>query len=214
LCTFTLIRATNTGTGDLVMILDELSQISPRSTECNELLRFREEVRSKNGSDSTRGIKPIEAIIHNLGDDPAWQQAVWKVYMKLYWRFAMNWCDKKGGCATRPGPVLTTPASRGFMLDVCVNHGADMDSVMTLVRRMDEADRNANDEIQWIVALAKKRRQRLRRRKAPIFDTSFTGDRCTLWLDLFSGNPNLNTPFEVYKGYWWTEGKLHTQVVK
>lgn len=196
------------------MILDKLNRISPRSNECNELLQFREAVRNKNGSDSTHGIEPIEAIIHKLGDDPAWQQAVWKVYLKLYWRFAMDWCDKKGECADRPGPVLTNPASRGFMLDVCVNHGADMDSVMTLVRRMDEADRNANDEIQWIVALAKKRRQRLKRRKTPVFDTSFTGDRCTLWLELFSNNPTLTPPFNVYKGYWWTEGKLYTQRVK
>lgn len=58
------------GTGDLVMMFDELQKISPRSADCTELLRYTERVRRKHSGDTT-GIEGIVDIIARLGDDPA-----------------------------------------------------------------------------------------------------------------------------------------------
>lgn len=187
------------GTGDLAMILDELAKISPRSAGCDELLRYAPLIKKKRGDD-IKGIEPVKGIIRGLGDDDvAWNRAVWKVYVKLYWTFAMNWADKKGECAGRPGPRLTTPAARGFMVDAALNHGADYGSIMYIVKKM--RDPNAKDEVAWIKDFAEARRKILKSGYQDL-DTSRTGNRCDLWQPLFDGNPTLRVPFKAYKGYW------------
>jgi hypothetical protein len=189
------------GTGDLAMIFDELARISPRSAACDELLTYHDQLRKKRGDD-IKGIEPIKRIIQTLGDDPAWRKAVWKVYVKLYWRFAMDWADKRGACARRPGPVLALPVSRGFMVDVAINHGADYESVMEIVKRMPEGARNDKNELTWLRAFADARQAMLRSGYQHL-DTSRTGDRCQLWKALAaSGNTALTTPFKAHSGYW------------
>ena len=186
------------GTGDLAMIFDELAGISPRSAKCEELLAFRGALKKKRGDDIT-GIEPIKKIIRGLGEDSAWQQAVWKVYVKLYWRFALDWADKRGDGARRPGPVLRLPATRGFMVDTAINHGADFDSLMDVVKRM--KDPRATDEVAWATDFAEARRKMLKSGYQDL-DTSKSGDRCELWKPLFTGNPGLKPPFKAFKGYW------------
>lgn len=191
------------GTGDLAMIFDELANLSPRSKGCEELLAYRDALKKKRGDD-IKGIEPIKKIIKNLGEDSAWQQAVWKVYVKLYWKFATEWADKKGESAKRPGPVLKTPLTRGFMVDTAINHGADYDSLMDVVKRMPEAARNSKDELAWFRAFADAREKMLRSGYQDL-DTSKTGDRCRLWKDLAAqGNTDLKPPFKALKGYWGT----------
>lgn len=186
------------GTGDLAMIFDELAKISPRSKACDELLTYLPALRKKRGDD-IKGIEPIKKIIKNLGDDASWRQAVWEVYVKLYWRFAMDWADKKGDSARRPGPPLTLPVTRGFMVDTAINSGADFDSIMYIVKRMKNSA--AKDEVAWTLDFAETRRKILKSGYQDL-DTSKTGDRCTLWMELLKTNPTLQLPFKAYKGYW------------
>lgn len=185
------------GTGDLYMILEELSRIDGRSKACDELLKYAKVMKTKRGDD-IRGIEPIKDIIPRLARDAAWQQAVWKVYIKLYWRFALDFAAKRGACARRPGPKLTTAAARGFMLDTAINHGADLDSFMKIVKRMTTEPK---DERDWVTAFADAREKMLRSGYEDL-DTSKTGDRCRLWKGLFKDNPDLRVPIEAYKGYW------------
>lgn len=190
------------GTGDLAMILEELAKISPRSRGCDELLQFLPELKKKRGDD-IKGIEPIKRIIRGLGeDDSAWQQAVWKVYVKLYWRFAMEWADKRGVAAQRPGPPLTLPLTRGFAVDTAINHGANYGSFMEIVKRMPPAAQTARDEVAWFRAFADAREKMLKSGYQDL-DTSKTGDRCRLWKDLAAqGNVGLKTPIQAYEGYW------------
>lgn len=189
------------GTGDLAMIFDELAKIRPRSAACDELLKYTDVLKKKRGDD-IKGIEPIKKIIKGLGDDTAWQQAVWKVYVKLYWRFAMEWADKTGQGAKRPGPPLTMPLTRGFMVDTAINHGADFESFMEIVKRMPEASKTTKDELAWFRAFADAREKMLKSGYQHL-DTSKTGDRCRLWKDLAAqGNTQLQAPFKAYKGYW------------
>jgi len=191
------------GTGDLAMIFEELSKIKPRSAECDRLLEYLPALKQKRGDD-IKGIEPIKKIIKGLGDDDAWQQAVWKVYVKLYWRFAADWADKKGEAASRPGPVLKLPLTRGFMVDTAINHGANFDSFMDIVKRMPQAARSSKDEVAWFQAFADAREKMLKSGYQDL-DTSRTGDRCRLWKDLAAqGNTQLRVPFKAYKGYWGT----------
>lgn len=186
------------GTGDLAMVFDALADVSPRSEACDELLTYRDKLKRKRGDD-IRGIEGIKGIIRGLGDDPAWQEAVWRVYVKLYWQFAGDWAAKTGGAADRPGPVLTTAAGRGFMVDTAINHGADVESFQPILDRMDDPE--TEDESSWLTDFARARQDMLRSGYDDL-DTSRTGDRCDLWMDLFDGNPDLATPFKAYKGYW------------
>ncbi len=189
------------GTGDLAMIFDELAKISPRSKGCDELLTYLPALRKKRGDD-IKGIEPIKKIIKNLGDDAAWRQAVWEVYVKLYWRFAMDWADKKGESAKRPGPPLTLPLTRGFMVDTSINHGANYDSLMDIVKRMPAAAQSSKDELVWFRAFADAREKMLKSGYQDL-DTSKTGDRCKLWKDLAAnGHTALRVPFKAFKGYW------------
>jgi hypothetical protein len=186
------------GTGDLAMVLDALARVQPRSADADALAAFAPAVRRKKGDD-IRGIEGIKPLIVALADDPAWQQAVWSVYIKLYWRFAMDWADKKGAAARRPGPKLRTAAGRGFMLDTAINHGADVGSFEPILDRMRKP--RATDEAAWLADFADARKGMLRSGYDNL-DTSRTGDRCDLWKALFRDNPDLATPFKAHKGYW------------
>lgn len=186
------------GTGDLAMILDELAKVPDRSDACDELLKYADVLKKKRGDD-IKGIEPIKKIIKGLNDDAAWQEAVWAVYVKLYWRFAMDWADKKGEAAKRPGPKLALAVSRGFMVDTAINSGAEYNSLMYIVKRMKNPD--AKDEVAWVKDFAETRKKILKSGYQDL-DTSKTGDRCDLWLDLLKTNPSLHVPFRAFKGYW------------
>lgn len=186
------------GTGDLAMIFDELAAIPRKSAACVDLLKYHAVLKRKRGDDIS-GIEPIKKLIRGLGDDPSWKTAVWRVYSKLYWRFAMDWADKRGAGANRPGPPLALAASRGFMVDTAINHGANKDSFMDIVDRM--SNKNSLDELVWVTSFADAREKMLKSGFGDL-DTSRTGDRCRLWKDLFRRNPALATPFEALAGYW------------
>jgi hypothetical protein len=186
------------GTGDLYLVLQELAAIRPRSATCDELLRYKDALQRKRGDDIS-GIEGMKPLIKRLGDDPAWREAVWRVYVNLYWKFAMDWADKRGAAARRPGPRLTSAAARGFMVDTAVNHGADVPSLMAIVDRMGRAP--PGDETGWVLAFADAR-ERMLKSGFQALDTSRTGDRCRLWRDLVLRNPDLATPFRAYEGYW------------
>ncbi len=186
------------GTGDLYMIFDELDKLDHVSEACKELLKYKDKLKSKRGDD-IKGIEPIKSIIKKLGDDPSWQRAVWKVYVKLYWRFALDFAAKQGSASKRPGPKLTSAGAKGFMVDTAINHGANMDSFKDILRRM--PDDEIKDETAWLVAFADAREKLLKSGYQDL-DTSKTGDRCKLWKELIRKNPTLKTPIEAYKGYW------------
>lgn len=186
------------GTGDLYMILQALERVPDRSAKCDELLAYSDKLRGKRGDD-IRGIEGVKGLIQDLGHDPAWRTAVWEVFLDLYWSFARDWCDKKGSASNRPGPKITSPAGRGFVLDTAINHGADVESFGPILRRM--RNRNARVEADWLVDFATAR-QGLLKSGYQDLDTSGTGDRCPLWIALFRDNPDLTPPIQAHEGYW------------
>ena len=185
------------GTGDLLMIFDELADISPG----HPMLQYHAKLREKRGED-VRGIEPLLKLIPAAASDPAWRKAVWRVYVDLYWQFAADFADKKGACAKRPGPVLALATSRGFMVDTAINHGADMSSFDTILKRMPAGARESKDEIVWMNAFIDTRYDMLKSGFQHL-DTSKTGDRCKLWRQMLDeGNYALAKPIMAYKGYW------------
>lgn len=184
------------GTGDLYMIVDELSRLPGLSPACKKLVGYKDALKRKQGDD-IKGIEGMKGIIKELGDDPAWQEAVWKVYIKLYWKFALDFAAKRGAAAKRPGPKLTSVVAKGFMVDTAINHGADMSSFAPILKRMAG---DAKDEQGWLRAFADAREKMLKSGYDDL-DTSRTGDRCRLWKALLV-NPELKTPFTAYEGYW------------
>lgn len=185
------------GTGDLLMIFDELAKIDPRHT----LLKYHAALRKCKG-ENVSGIEGLLRDVPALGEDAAWRRAVWTVYIDMYWKFAAAFASKAKECAKRPGPVLTTPLSKGFLVDTAINHGADMASFSKVIKRMERPD--AVDEAAWLADFIKTRREMLKSGYGDL-DTSKTGDRCRLWGRLLKqGNTQLTRPIAAYEGYWGT----------
>lgn len=183
------------GTGDLLMIFDELATIAPQ----HPLLKYREALARCRG-ESTKDIKGLLKDIPALGDDQAWQAAVWKIYVKLYWKFASAFAAKKKQCEKRPGPVLSSPLAKGFLVDTAINHGADLPSFDKIIKRMDNP--NDTNEAAWLADFMTTRQKMLKSGFEEL-DTSKTGDRCRLWLALLKdGNVTLQRPIKAAKGYW------------
>lgn len=183
------------GTGDLLMIFDELARIDPS----HALLKYRPALRKCRG-ENVKGIEGLLRDIPALGEDEAWRTAVWRVYIDLYWKFAAEFAARQGTCSARPGPPLTTPLAKGFMVDTAINHGANLESFNKVVSRM--AGPHVTDEAAWLEDFAKTRRKMLRQGFEQL-DTSRTGDRCKLWLALLKdGNTTLQLPIRAANGYW------------
>jgi hypothetical protein len=196
------------GTGDLCMVFDHLAKIAPG----HRLLEYHAALKKCRG-DHIHGIEPLGAKAHgeprnlipnltkaNGGKpDMAWRAAAWRVYIDLYWTFAKRFCDKTHECAKRPGPALTTDLAYGFLVDVALNHGPDMDSFRPVLKEM---KRQPSDETEWLREFATARASLLKSGFQDL-DTSKTGDRCGLWLDLLdAGNTDLRRPIKCAKGYW------------
>lgn len=183
------------GTGDLDMIFDELAKASPQ----HALLKYHASLKKCKG-EKVSGIEGLLKDIPALGDDAAWQKAVWAVYMKLYWNFASAFASKTKECQKRPGPVLKSALAKGFMVDTAINHGADMDSFKKILHRMKRAD--AIDEKEWLLDFMETRRKMLKSGFDDL-DTSRSGDRCTLWAELLkANNTSLALPIRAFGGYW------------
>jgi len=183
------------GTGDLVLILEELQKINPN----HKLCKYIHPMKKTLGDDIT-GLENLGKDIVNMGDDKEWQCAVWKVYIRLYWNFANDFSSKTGSCDKRPGAKMTLPVTRGFIVDVAINHGPDLMSMTPILRKM--KNKSELDELKWILDFCDARRQLLKAGYQSL-DTSGTGDRCVLWSDIIkSGNVNLKRPIECHAGYW------------
>ncbi len=183
------------GTGDLLMILEELKKINPTHNLC----RYIGPMKKTLGDDIT-GLENLGKDIISLGYDVDWQRAMWKVYIKLYWTFANDFSNKSGTCEKRPGPKLSLPVIRGFIVDTCINHGPDLMSLTPIIRKM--KNKSEPNELKWILDFCEARRQLLRAGYQSL-DTSGTGDRCVLWADIIrSNNVQLKKPITCANGYW------------
>ncbi|AGE56228.1 chitosanase [Paramecium bursaria Chlorella virus NE-JV-1] len=183
------------GTGDLLMVLKELQKINPN----HKLVKYIKPMEKTIGDDVT-GLENLGKDIENLGDDKEWQRAVWKIYIKLYWNFAKDFADKTGTAKDRPGPKMTSPLTRGYMVDVALNHGSNMESFGPIIKKM--RNKNETDESKWFLDFVEARRQLLKVGFQDL-DTSKTGDRATLWANLFkTGNVELKRPMKLFRGYW------------
>lgn len=188
------------GTGDLIMILEELQQINPSHILCKYIRPMKKTI----GDDIT-GLENLGQDIISLGDDKEWQQAVWHVYIKLYWNFARDFAEKTGRCDKRPGAILTKSAIKGFIVDTAINHGPDMMSIIPILRKM--KNKSETDEVKWILDFCEARRLLLKAGYQGL-DSSRTGDRCTLWANIIkSNNIDLKRPITCANGYW---GKYKT----
>lgn len=187
------------GTQDLLMILEEVKALAPK----HPLVKYIAPMKKTRGDDM-KGLGGLDKVIGALGDDgpdaAAWRRAVWTVYVKLYWTFAAAFSDKTGECSGRPGPKLTTPLARGFMVDTALNSGSNMDSMKPILKKMKKP--NETDEMLWFYDFVEARRKLLKSGFEDL-DTSKTGDRCVLWREIAkSGNLTLTRPIECFKGYW------------
>lgn len=183
------------GTGDLLLIFDELAKLCPG----HRLLKYHAALRRCKG-ENVSGVEGLLKDIPRLGDDQDWRRAVWKVYMDMYWRFAADFAAKRGECASRPGPRLDTPLAKGFFVDTAINHGADMSSFRKVVQRMDTPE--AAEPKQWLQDFMRSR-QKMLKSGFEHLDTSKTGDRCLLWSAvLAAGNDSLRRPIAAHNGYW------------
>lgn len=185
------------GTGDMLMIFEEVMKIDAK----HPLVKFIPSLRKCKAGHIDAGCKGLPSVFKGLSDDAVWRQAVWIVYIKLYWTFAAEFCAKKGSCAKRPGPVLTTPASKGFLVDTSLNHGSNMQSVMYIVNKMQNKD--ATDEAAWMTDFAKTRKAILKSGHESL-DTSLSGHRSDLWMPLFKSNVELEVPIKSTGKYWGT----------
>ena len=189
------------GTGDLLMILAELQKINQN----HKLCKYIRPMANTFGDDIT-GLENLGKDIVYMGDDEEWQRAVWKVYIKLYWTFANDFASKTGTCEKRPGPKLTLPVTRGFIVDTAINHGPDLMSLTPILRKM--KNKSEPDELRWILDFVEARRQLLRAGYQSL-DISGTGDRCVLWADIIkSGNLHLQRPINCANGYWGRYKKI------
>lgn len=183
------------GTQDLCWIFDELHRLNPR----HPLLKYYESMKEAKG-DKVTGLKGLEKDLP-LHNDEEWKRAVWKVYIDLYWSFVSRFVSKTGDCGSRPGPLIVTPLGKGFVLDAAINHGADLPSFKHIFKGMQNPD-DARDETAWLEDFMNAR-MKLLKSGFQHLDTSKTGDRCRLWLDLLkSGNASLARPIVAYPGYW------------
>jgi len=183
------------GTGDLLMILEELQKINPAHKLCKYIRPMK-----KTFGDDITGLENLGKDIVYMGDDDEWQRAVWKIYINLYWTFANDFSSKTGTCEKRPGAKLTLPVTRGFIVDTAINHGPDFMSLTPILRKM--KNKSEPDELKWILDFVEARRQLLKAGYQSL-DTSGTGDRCVLWADIIkTKNLHLVRPITCHPGYW------------
>lgn len=183
------------GTGDLLLIMEELEKNNPNHCLCKYIRPMKKCI-----GDDVTGLEDLGKDIIGLGDDDDWQNATWHVYIKLYWSFAKDMADKTGFCSKRPGPKMTTAATRGFLVDVVINHGPSMGGINPIIRRM--RNRAETNEFGWILDFCQARKSLLKAGYQSL-DSSKTGDRCTLWSSIIeSGNTSLSRPIAVLPGYW------------
>jgi hypothetical protein len=183
------------GTGDLLLILEYLQGINPK----HPLVRFIPAMKKTKG-DNVKGLEDFGDVLSEVGDDKEWQEAVWRIYIDMYWKFAADFSDKTNSAKNRPGAKLTSPLTRGFMVDTALNHGADMESFSGIIKRMKNA--NEMNEEKWFFDFCETRRKMLKDGVGDL-DTSRTGDRCVLWGNILKeGNEELKRPIECYNGYW------------
>jgi hypothetical protein len=208
--TTTIFGATS-GTGSLLRVFNALAAIDPS----HKLLKYHAALRAVKGgnikgleglahvggdptkakanygawtSNARTHLDHIQGDLARLpNDDPAWRRAVWDAFIDLNWKSAADFCAKRGPVyAGRPGPVLTTPLAKGFMVDTSLNHGdarywESADTWKVIFGRMKKS--NATSEEAWLADFMQARRAVLASGYAGL-DWSKTGDRCLLWLDL------------------------------
>lgn len=184
------------GTGDMLMIFEEIKKLDPK----HALVKYIPSLKKCKGGHIDPGCKSLPQAFKKLGTDPTWQRAVWKVYIDLYWTFAAAFASKTGSCAKRPGAVLTSATSKGFMVDTAINHGANLESLQPILKKMKNP--RETDERMWILDFINTRRAILKSGWQDL-DTSKSGDRALLWKALVeSGNTTLARPIQAHRGYW------------
>jgi hypothetical protein len=183
------------GTGDLYQIIQAVQKLSPS----HPLVKYLPALKLCRG-DNIHTITGLAKDIPALGNDEVWRQAVWTVYISMYWAFASHFAAKTGPCTMRPGPVLSSAVGCGFMLDTAINHGGDMPSFQPIISRM--ANAHSQDEKAWLNDFMLTRKQLLKSGFQDL-DTSKSGDRCVLWKALVdTNNMSLARPVTYIKGYW------------
>ena len=133
-------------------------------------------------------VTDLAALVH----DAAWQQSVWRVYIRLYWNFAMSFAAKTKECALRLGPVINSAVGKGFMVDTAIAHGANLPSFLKIMKRM--RCPGAVREEKWLMDFMTTREHMMGNRGR---------DRSRAWKKLLGfGNLSLRLPIRVCDGHW------------
>lgn len=220
----TTIFGATTGTGSLLKVFDALAMIDPS----HPLLKYHAALRKAKGGtilgleglahvngdptkakanyathapDGRAHLDHIQGDLAKLSNaDVSWQRAVWQAFIDLNWSSAADFCAKRNACASRPGPVLTTPLAKGFIVDTSLNHGDarywnDADTWKVIWQKMKNPQET--NETAWLRDFITARQNVLRSGYAGL-DWSKSGDRCLLWLDMLKKkNTSLKRPIQV-----------------
>jgi len=144
----------------------------------------------------------IDGDLARLHVDERWRLAVWRAFLRLNWESAIHFCLKSGPCEQRPGPVLTTPLAKGFLVDTSLNHGDcrywnEASSWTAIWDNMGPDAMSENDETVWLRSCMKARKKVLKSGYLGL-DWSKSGDRVNVWRSLLrDGNVDLNRPIRV-----------------
>lgn len=141
----------------------------------------------------------IEGDLARLDVDDRWRRAVWRAFLRLNWESAAHFCNKTGPCESRPGPLITTPLGKGFIVDTSLNHGDCRwwNEAETWTAIWDAMVTHPTSEKHWLKQFMKARKQVLKSGFQGL-DWSKTGDRVNLWRELLrDDNMQLERPIHV-----------------
>lgn len=167
------------GTGDGILVLRELQKINPSHLLCKYIVPM-----SKVSGGNVTGLSGFIRDVRALGDDKQWQQAVWIILSKMYWKPAMDMANKYG---------CVLPITKGFIYDTCINHGSDSVEGPIISRLTVPAPSQGGDEKAWLSAFIARRRRIITVEDQSLDDGQ--PDRADMWKTvLTAGNINLLRP--------------------
>lgn len=166
------------GTGDLLEVFQELQKINPN----HYLLKYLPALIKVNGTANTSGLNGLIKDINAYGNDIQFQQAQWRIILKLYWGPAMNFANKKG---------LKSAFAKGQLYDTIINVG-DLNFAS---RVKSKSPSEGGDETTWLTDFLN-----VKERLITVEDKSLDdgqNDRVVLWRNILkTGNLNLNRPLK------------------
>ena len=146
-----------TGTGDFIMVLNELKKINPNHI----LVKYIPAVEGRSGG-NVNGLEGLVKDVTSLGiQDSDFNTAVWRIIQQLYWDPAMEFCAKKNLSSALAKYIAydtflnfgTLEAFEKIKLDTQVNM---LSEFLTIKQKVIEHDKSLGDTKDNRVAMQRK----------------------------------------------------------